>query len=185
MSLRKEINITSQISFIYGTPGLSYVNLIYYMQWVFFIRYSTPLITCAIYDVICCDFVIICSTFVIICCGFAAISGAFVIICTDFSIIPTFCCYVSSVLSLYRVVYALYGVQKILPRVHFPLFAVLSSLYGNIVMIYPQCRACVSDPSSSQPDAASLDCFRGKVEERSLLWRPSLSIWGLVPFWKD
>ena len=102
----------------------------------FIIRCSTPLIICAIYDVIC-------STFVVICCGFATICGAYVIICSDFSIIPTFCRYISSVLSLYRVVYALYGVQTILPRIHFPLFAVLSSLYGNVVMIYPQCKARV------------------------------------------
>ena len=144
----------------------------------FFIRCSTPLIICAIYDVIC-------GAFVVICCGFATICGAYVIICSDFSIIPTFCRYISSVLSLYRVVYALYGVQTILPRVHFALFAVLSSLYGNVVMIYPQCKARVSDPSSSQPDAAILVCLRGKVEERSQLWKPSLSNWGLVPFWKD
>ena len=107
------------------------------------------------------------------------------IICSDFSIIPTFCHSISSVLTLYRIVYALYGVQTILPRVHFALFAVLSSLYRTVVMIYPQCKARVSDPSSSQPDAAILVYFRGKVEERSLLWKPSLSNWGLVPFWKD
>ena len=132
----------------------------------FFIRCSTPLIIWAIYDVICGAFVVICSKFVVICCGFATICGAYVIICSDFSIIPTFCRYISSVLSLYRVVYALYGVQTILPRVHFPLFAVLSSLYGNVVMIYPQCKARVSDPSSTQPDAAILVCFRGKVESK-------------------
>ena len=107
------------------------------------------------------------------------------IICSDFSIIPTFCHSIGSVLTLYRIVYALYGVQTILPRVHFALFAVLSSLYRTVVMIYPQCKARLSDPSSSQPDAAILVYFRGKVEERSLLWKPSLSNWGLVPFWKD
>ena len=152
---------------------------------LFFIRCGTPLVICAIYDVISCAFVVICSTFVVICCGFAAICGAYVIICSDFSIIPTFCHSISTVLSLYRVVYALYGVQTILPRVHFALFAVLSSLYRAVVMIYPQCKARVSDPSSSQPDAAILVCFRGKVEERSLFWKPSLSNWGLVPIWKD
>ena len=151
----------------------------------FFIRCGTPLVICPIYDVISCAFVVICRTFVIICCGFATICGAYVIICSDFSIIPTFCHSISTVLSLYRVVYALYGVQTILPRVHFALFAVLSSLYRAVVMIYPQCKARVSDPSSSQPDAAILVCFRGKVEEVSLLWKPSLSNWGLVPFWKD
>ena len=118
---------------------------------LFFIRCGTPLVICAIYDVISCAFVVICSTFVVICCGFAAICGAYVIICSDFSIIPTFCHSISTVLSLYRVVYALYGVQTILPRVHFALFAVLSSLYRTGVMIYPQCKARVSDPSSSQP----------------------------------
>ena len=78
-----------------------------------FITCSTPLIIWAIYDVICGAFVVICSTFVVKCCGFATICGAYVIICSDFSIIPTFCRYISSVLSLYRVVYALYGVQTI------------------------------------------------------------------------
>ena len=156
----------------------------HYMQ-RFFIRCGTPLIICAIYDVISCASVVICSKFVVICGGFATICGAYVIICSDFSIIPTFCHSISTVLSLYRVVYALYGVQTILPRVHFALFAVLSSLYRTGVMIYPQCKARVSDPSSSQPDAAILVCFRGKVEERNLLWKPSLSNWGLVPFWKD
>ena len=54
-----------------------------------------------------------------------------------FSIIPTFCHSISSVLSFYRVVYALYGVQTILPRVHFALlFAVLSSSYYS----YYVCR---------------------------------------------
>ena len=130
----------------------------------FFIRCGTSLIICTIYDVICCAFVVICSTFVVICCGFATICDAYVIICTDFSIIPTFCHSIASVLSLYRVSYALYGVQTLLPRVHFTLFAVLSLLYRNVVMIYPQCKVCVSDPSSSQPDAAILVCFRGKVE---------------------
>ena len=125
----------------------------------FFIRCSTPLIICAIYDVIC-------GAFVVIRCGFAAICGAYVIICSDFSIIPTFCRHISSVLSLYRVVYALYGVETILPRVHFALFAVLSSLYENVVMIYPQYNVGVSDPSSSQPDAAILVCFRGRVESK-------------------
>ena len=36
-------------------------------------------------------------------------------------------------------------------------------------MIYPQCNACVSDPSSLQPNTVILVCFRRKVEERSLL----------------
>ena len=121
---------------------------------------------CAIYYVIYCAFVVICSTFVVICCGFAIICGAYVIIRSDFSIILTFCHSISSVLSLYRVVYALYGVRTILPRVHFALFAVLSSLYRNFIMIYPQCKARVSDPSSTQPDAAILVCFRGKVESQ-------------------
>ena len=106
------------------------------------------------------------SAFVVICCGFAIICGAYVIIRGDFTIISTFCHSISSVLSLYRVVYALYGVRTILPRVHFALFAVLSSLYRNFVMIYPQCKARVSDPSSSQPDAAILVCFRGKGESQ-------------------
>ena len=132
----------------------------------FFIRCGTPLIICAIYYVIYCAFVVICSTFVVICCGFAIICGAYVIIRSDFSIILTFCHSISSVLSLYRVVYALYGVRTILPRVHFALFAVLSSLYRNFIMIYPQCKARVSDPSSTQPDAAILVCFRGKVESQ-------------------
>ena len=79
----------------------------------FFIRCGTPLIICAIYHVIYCAFVVIHCTFVVICCGFAIICGAYVIICSDFSIIPTFCHSISSVLSLYRVVYALYGVQTI------------------------------------------------------------------------
>ena len=118
----------------------------------FSIRCSTLLIICAIYDVIC-------GASVVICCGFATICGAYVIICCDFSIIPMFCRFISSVLSLYRVVFALYGVQTILLYVHFALFAVLSSLYRNAVMIYPQCNVCVSDPSSSQPNAAILVCF--------------------------
>ena len=131
---------------------------------VLFIRCGTPLIICAIYDVISCASVVICSTFVVICWGFAIICGAYVIICSDFSIIPTFCHSMSTVLSLYRVFYALYGVQTILPRVHFALFAVLSSLYRTGVIIYPQCKTRVLDPSSSQPDATILVCFRGKVE---------------------
>ena len=56
--------------------------------------------------------------YVVMCCGFATISGAYVIICSDFSIIPTFCHSITSVLSLYRVVNALDGVQTLLPRVH-------------------------------------------------------------------
>ena len=105
--------------------------------------------------------------FVVICCGFSTICGAYVIICSEFSITPTFCRYISSVFPLIRVVYALYRVQTIFPCVHFALFAVLSSLYGgNVVMIYPQCKAYVWDPSSSQPDAAILVCFRGKVESK-------------------
>ena len=132
----------------------------------FSIRCSTLLIICAIYDVICSASAVICGTFVIICCGFDTICGAYAIICCDFSIIPIFCCFISSVLSLYGVVFALYGVQMILPYVHFALFAVLSSLYRNAVMIFPQCNACVSDPSSSHPNAAILVCFRGKVESK-------------------
>ena len=157
-------------SVMYGTPGLSYVNLLYYMQCssiicsAFFITCGTSLIICAIYYVIYCAFVVICCTFVVICCGFANIWSTYVIICSNFSIIPTFCHAISSVLSLYRVVKALYGVQTILPRAHFALFAVLSSLYRNFLMICPQCKARVSDPSSSQLDAAILVCFRGKVE---------------------
>ena len=64
----------------YGTPGLSYVNLLYYMQCssiicsAFFIRCGTPLIICAIYYVIYCAFVVICSTFVVICCGVVLMS---------------------------------------------------------------------------------------------------------------
>ena len=76
----------------------------------FFIRCGTPLTICAIYDVISCAFVVICSTFVVLCCGFATICGAYNNVCCDFSIIPTFCRSISTVLSLYRVVYALYGV---------------------------------------------------------------------------
>ena len=150
----------------YGTPGLSYVNVLYYMQssshymQCFFIRCGIPLIICAIYDVIGC-------AFVVICCGFATICGAYVIIFSDFSIISTFCHSISTALSFYRVVYALYCVQTISPRVHFALFAVLSSLYRTVFMIYPQCKVRVSDPSSPQPDAAILVCFRGKVEERA------------------
>ena len=100
---------------------------------------GTPLITCAIYDVISC-------AFFVICCGFATIYGAYVIICSDFSIIPTFFHSISTILSLYRVVYALYGVQTILPRVHFVLFAVLSSFRKDsatrkwIHMSYWPCR---------------------------------------------
>ena len=97
----------------------------------FFIRCDTSLIICTIYDVICCAFVVICSMFVVICCGFATICGADVIICSDFSIIPTFCHSITSVLSLYRVVYTLYGVQKaiISCTFHFiccPFFVILS-----------------------------------------------------------
>ena len=155
---------------LYETPGLS--KSICFIICIavpiicsaFLIRCGTPLVICAIYDVISCAFVVICSTFVVICYGFATICGVCVIICSDFSIITTFCHSISTVLSLYRVVYALYGVQTILPRVHFALFAVLSSLYRTAVMIYPQCKTRVSDPSSSQPDAAILVCFRGKVE---------------------
>ena len=33
----------------------------------FFIRYGTPLVICAIYDVMSCASVVICSTFVVIC----------------------------------------------------------------------------------------------------------------------
>ena len=95
----------------------------------FSIRCSTLLIICAIYDVICGASVVICSTFVALCCGFATICGAYVIICCDFSIIPILCRFTSSALSLYRVVFALYDVQTILPYVHFALFAVLSSLH--------------------------------------------------------
>ena len=145
----------------------------------FLIRCSTPFIICAIYNVISCAFVFICgafvvicgafvdicgafvvmcSTFVVICCAFATTCRAFVIICCDISIIPAFCRSIGSVLS-YTVVYLLYVVQTILPRVHFALFAVLSSLYGNVVIIYPQCKARVSDPNSSQPDVAILVCF--------------------------
>ena len=57
----------------HGAPGLSYVNLLSYMQCSshymqrFFIRCGTPLIICAIYDVISCASVVICSKFVVIC----------------------------------------------------------------------------------------------------------------------
>ena len=44
---------------------------------------------------------------------------------------------------------------------------------------YPQCKARESNPSSSQPDAAILVCFRGKVEERSILWKAILEQLGL------
>ena len=103
-SRSSDFEITRAIT--YGTPGLSYVNLFYYMQCsshhmqCFFIRCCTPLIICAIYYVIYCAFVVICSTFVVISCGFAIICGAYVIIRSDFSIILTFCHSISSVLSL-------------------------------------------------------------------------------------
>ena len=74
------------------------------------------------------NFAVICSTFDDICCGFATMCGAYAIVCSDISIIPTFGHSISSVLSLCRVVYPVYGVQTILPHVHFALFAVLSSL---------------------------------------------------------
>ena len=112
---------------LYGTPGLS-KSICFIICSAFLTRCGTSLVICAIYDVISC---------------------AYVIICSDFSIIPTFCHSISTVLSLYRVVYALYGVQTILPRVHFALLAVLSSLYRTAVIIYPQCKVRVSDPSSS------------------------------------
>ena len=86
---------------------------------------------------------------------------------------------------LYAVLFLLDAVLLSLYVLFMMLQAVLLSLYRTVVMIYPQCKARVSDPSSSQPDAAILVCFSGKVEERSLLWKPSLSNWGLVPFWKD
>ena len=89
-------------------------------------------------------------------------SRACVIICSDFSIIPTFCHCISTVLSLYRVFYTLYGVQTILTRVHFALFAVF---LRTVVEIH---NARVSDPSSSQPDAAILVCFRGKWKKTSI-----------------
>ena len=155
---------------LYGTPGLSksicfiICSSVPIICSAFLIRCGTPLVICAIYDFISCAFVVICSTFVVICYGFGTICGVCVIICSDFSIITTFCRSISTVLSLYRVVYALYGVQTILPGVHFALLAVLSSLYRTAVIIYPQCKVRVSDPSSSQPDAAILVYFRGKVE---------------------
>ena len=82
---------------LYGTPGLS-KSICFIICSAFLTRCGTPLVICAIYDVISC---------------------AYIIICSDFSIIPTFCHSLSTVLSLYRVVYALYGVQTILPPVHF------------------------------------------------------------------
>ena len=155
----------------------STVSIIYC---AFLIRCSIPLIICAIHDVtcICCAFVIICSTFVdTIAVVLLPLCGAYmyVIICSDTSIIPTFCRFLSSVLSLYRVVYT-YGVQTLLhvPCVHFPLIAVLSSLYGNLVIIYPQYKACMSDPSSSQPNAAILFVFAGKLKAK---WRAKWSRW--------
>ena len=167
--------VLCQFALLYGVQFPLYA--------VLFFRCGTSLIICTIYDVICCAFVVICSTFVVICCGFATICGTYVIICSDFSFIPTFCHSITSVLSLYRVVYALYGVQMLLSRVHFTLFAVLSSLHQTIVMIYPQCKVRVSDPSSSHIVLCWVQIkllllllltlpfcfvFRGKVEERML-----------------
>ena len=103
-----------------------------------------------------------------------------------FSIIPTFCRSISTVLSLYRVVYALYGVQTILPRVHFALFAVLSSFHIlNCCYDLPTMQSTRVGSKLLAAWRRHFGLFSRKVEERSLLWKPSLRNWGLVTFWKD
>ena len=165
---------------LYGTPGLSksicfiICSSVPIICSAFLIRCGTPLVICAIYDFISCAFVVICSTFVVICYGFGTICGVCVIICSDFSIITTFCRSISTVLSLYRVVYALYGVQTILPRVHFAyLLSFLRYIEPLLWSTHNAKHACrIQAPRSLTPPFWFI--FAGKLKAN---WRAKWSRW--------